>query len=99
MEQLSNFRDMGGVQTIDVVKEGLLFRCGALADATATDIATLQTMNIKTVIDYRDDVEAEKQPSPILPGVKMTRIPARKDTTDAMKRMSMEEVFSNQAVL
>lgn len=101
MEQLSNFRDMGGLPTLDghVVKEGLLFRCGALADATLQDIVTLEELRLKTIIDYRDDMEAEKQPSPTINNATMIRIPARQDTSDAMKSMSMEQVFSNQAVL
>lgn len=101
MEQLSNFRDMGGVVTATGthVKKGLLFRCGALADATANDLQALAALQLKTVIDYRDDIEAEKQPSPLLNTVDMIRIAARKDSGDAMKSMSMEQLFANKDLL
>lgn len=102
MEQLSNFRDMGGVFTKDHrrVKEGLLFRCGALADATENDLRALEALKLQTVIDYRDDIEAEKQPSPALNQVEMIRIAARKDSGgDAMKSMSMEQLFGNKELL
>lgn len=101
MEQLSNFRDMGGIVTKNhkCVKKGLLFRCGALADATENDLRALEALNLQTVIDYRDDIEAEKQPSPVLKGVEMIRIAARKDSGEAMKSMSMEQLFSNKELL
>lgn len=101
MERLSNFRDMGGLvtKTGAQVKKGLLFRCGALADATENDLQALAALNLQTVIDYRDDIEAEKQPSPLLKEVEMIRIAARKNSGDAMKSMSMEQLFANKDLL
>lgn len=56
-----NFRDIGGVHTEDgrLVRSGLVFRSGHLSKLTASDVATLRNMGIKTVIDFRPEREQE----------------------------------------
>lgn len=75
---IQNFRDMGSVTTKDgrTVKQGLLFRSGHLANATADDIKMLQEAGVQLVFDFRDEEEATRYPSPQLANVVMERIPA-----------------------
>lgn len=82
-ESLSNFRDMGGVQTLDgtTVKSNYFYRSGALFDASEKDIQTLNTLNLKAIIDYRDDSEAAGQPSSENIQSTIIQIPARKETS------------------
>ncbi len=58
-EQLYNFRDFGGYQTIDgrKLKRGLLYRSDELSHLTQKDKQVLKNLNIKTVIDYRNEAE------------------------------------------
>lgn len=55
-EQLANFRDVGGHKTIrgSRMREGVLFRSGHLADATDRDLALLERLGIRLVVDLRD---------------------------------------------
>lgn len=79
-ENIFNFRDMGGLTTNDgrAVKQGLLFRCGELGHATDTDIQMLEALQLKVILDYRDESEATLNVSPALENVKNIRIPAKK---------------------
>lgn len=76
-----NFRDMGGYPAADgrKVKYGILFRADELTGLSAEDIAFLESLNIRTVFDYRGNDEAELKPDPVLNGAINVRIPAIPD--------------------
>lgn len=63
-----NFRDVGGLPTVDGrrVRYGRLFRSGHLAHATAEDRAFLTSLGLHTIFDFRnaadqklDDLDVE----------------------------------------
>ncbi|QTY27953.1 tyrosine-protein phosphatase [Flavobacterium sp. CS20] len=64
---LSNFRDIGGLQTTDgkTVKWGKIYRSDKLSELSNNDVQLLKTMNIKTVIDFRTASEVTKEPDVI----------------------------------
>ncbi|MEU2390148.1 tyrosine-protein phosphatase [Streptomyces sp. NPDC007369] len=73
-----NFRDVGGLPTIDGrrVKTGRLFRSGHLAHATETDAEFLVSLGLHTVFDFRNTADqALEGPDVELPGVRNVNIP------------------------
>ena len=71
LEGLNNGRDLGGYYTADgthQVKHGLLFRTAKLADCTEGDVALLQSLGIKKVIDLRMLTERLSKPDKTIPG-------------------------------
>ena len=59
LEGSFNFRDLGGYRTASgrVIRERTLFRSDALHDLTATDVALLADLGLRTVIDLRTERE------------------------------------------
>jgi protein-tyrosine phosphatase len=59
MQGAYNVRDIGGYKTVDgkTVKWGKVFRSGDLNQLTNTDIAYLENIGIRTVVDFRDSIE------------------------------------------
>lgn len=59
LEGAYNFRDIGGYKTKNgkYVKKGLLYRSDELSKLTAHDVAILEKLGIKTIIDYRAERE------------------------------------------
>ncbi|GAB2597316.1 tyrosine-protein phosphatase [Streptomyces capparidis] len=73
-----NFRDVGGLPTVDGyrVAHGRLFRSGHLAHATGEDAAFLSGLGLRTVFDLRNDADiALEGPDVELPGVRNVRMP------------------------
>ena len=79
LQGVLNFRDMGGYTTHcgKLVKRNLFFRSANLAKMTPQDQQKLNKLGIKTIFDYRDDHEAENQPTPQIDGVQNIRVPAK----------------------
>ncbi len=65
LEGASNFRDLGGYETVDgrFVRWGLLYRSDDLADLTDADLAYLSHLDLALVCDLRSPDERESQPS------------------------------------
>ena len=63
-----NFRDMGGLVTVDgrKVKKGILYRAAELTGLTAEDKKSLENLQIKSVFDYRRRDEADRKPDPLI---------------------------------
>ncbi|MFF5970853.1 tyrosine-protein phosphatase [Streptomyces sp. NPDC012769] len=73
-----NFRDLGGLPTVDgrTVRPGRLFRSGHLAHATAEDAAFLAGLGLHTVFDFRNEADRRVEgPDVELPGVRNVNIP------------------------
>ncbi|MER6614267.1 tyrosine-protein phosphatase [Streptomyces xantholiticus] len=73
-----NFRDVGGLPTVDGrrVRPGRLFRSGHLAHATATDAAFLSTLGLHTIFDFRNAADQRLEgPDIELPGVRNINLP------------------------
>lgn len=71
LEGLHNFRELGGYNTADgraFVKHGLLLRSDRLCSAGDEGAEKLRRMGVKTVIDFRVGVEAEKRADPEIKG-------------------------------
>ena len=71
LEGLNNGRDLGGYYTADgqyQIKPGLLLRTAKLADCTEGDVALLQSLGIKKVIDLRMLTERLSKPDKTIPG-------------------------------
>jgi protein-tyrosine phosphatase len=63
LEAVHNFRDLGGYATADgrTTKWRTLFRADGLYRLTATDVATLEPLGLRTVIDLRSDTELDER--------------------------------------
>ncbi|MFG2497482.1 tyrosine-protein phosphatase [Streptomyces sp. NPDC048441] len=73
-----NFRDVGGLPTVDGrrVRKGRLFRSGHLAHATAADAAFLSTLGLHTIYDFRNAADQRLEgPDVALPGVRNVNLP------------------------
>jgi protein-tyrosine phosphatase len=92
-----NFRDMGGLLTLEGrrVKKGILFRAAELTGLTEEDKIYLETLNLKYVFDYRDNVEADSKPDPMIGQAKNERVPVHvEDRTTA--HASSEEMVKGE---
>ncbi|MFB9463384.1 tyrosine-protein phosphatase [Streptomyces cinereospinus] len=73
-----NFRDVGGLPTVDGrrVRHGVLYRSGHLAHATAEDAAFLASLGLHTVFDFRNAADQKLEGPDIgLPGVRNVNLP------------------------
>jgi protein-tyrosine phosphatase len=73
-----NFRDLGGYKTTDgrKIKSGLVFRSGTLSRLSDSDVAKLQRLGIKKVVNFLTDEEIKARGSDRLPEeVKMMQLP------------------------
>ncbi|MEU3614789.1 tyrosine-protein phosphatase [Streptomyces sp. NPDC006872] len=73
-----NFRDVGGLPTVDGrrVRHGVLFRSGHLAHATDEDAAFLSDLGLHTIFDFRNAADQKLEgPDVELPGVRNVNLP------------------------
>ncbi|GAA2923126.1 MULTISPECIES: tyrosine-protein phosphatase [Streptomycetaceae] len=73
-----NFRDVGGLPTVDgrKVRHGRLYRSGHLAHATEADAAFLAGLGLHTVFDFRNAADHKLDGHDVeLPGVRNVSIP------------------------
>lgn len=73
-----NFRDVGGLPTVDGrrVRQGVLFRSGHLAHATAEDAAFLSGLGLHTIFDFRNAADQRLEGADVaLPGVRNMNLP------------------------
>jgi protein-tyrosine phosphatase len=73
-----NFRDVGGLPTVDGrrVRHGVLFRSGHLAHATDEDAAFLSGLGLHTIFDFRNAADQRLEgPDVELPGVRNVNLP------------------------
>lgn len=73
-----NFRDVGGLPTVDGrrIRAGRLFRSGHLAHATTEDAAFLASLGLHTIFDFRNSADQKLEgPDVELPGVRNVNLP------------------------
>jgi protein-tyrosine phosphatase len=73
-----NFRDVGGLPTVDGrrVRHGVLFRSGHLAHATDGDAEFLASLGLHTIFDFRNAADKKLEgPDVELPGVRNVNLP------------------------
>ncbi|WP_369360101.1 tyrosine-protein phosphatase [Streptomyces sp. cg2] len=78
LAEVRNFRDVGGLPTVDGrrIRHGRLFRSGHLAHATEADTAFLTGLGLHTVFDFRNAADIKLEgPDVALPGVRNVNIP------------------------
>jgi len=68
MDGPSNFRDLGGIITVDerLISRGRIFRADRLAVLSPGDLQILKKLQIRTVVDFRSTGEVQAEPD-ILP--------------------------------
>jgi protein-tyrosine phosphatase len=58
MENIINFRDLGGIPVSGgVVKSGIFFRSAEMDFASESDIEYIKSLNIRAIFDFRDESE------------------------------------------
>lgn len=64
LEGTCNFRDLGGLITSNgkQIAYGKVFRADKLSELSDSDLAQLRSMNIKKVIDFRNELEVQDEP-------------------------------------
>ncbi len=69
LEGQSNFRDIGGYRTIDgkTVKWGEIYRSGLLSKLTDNDLKIIDSLRLKTVVNFLTDFEIESKGKDKLP--------------------------------
>ena len=76
LTSIENARDIGGLTTEDgsTIKEGLLFRTANLHDASDADLATLQGLKVKKVVDLRMSYEKLLKKNKSVPGAEYVEL-------------------------
>jgi protein-tyrosine phosphatase len=88
-DKLYNFRDIGGLKTTDgrYMKSDILYRSDELSRLTKKDLATLQSHNLKLIIDLRTENEKKSKPDrvPLSQDLQQVHIPIYHDSQDFSK--------------
>ncbi len=82
----ANFRDLGGYKTVDgrSIKYGMLYRSGTLSKLTDSDIAKLEDIGIKTVVNFLTEEERQARGEDRLPeGVQSIFLPISGENNEA----------------
>ncbi|WP_271952258.1 tyrosine-protein phosphatase [Ruegeria faecimaris] len=82
LEGQPNFRDLGGYETTEglQIQEGMVFRSGELPRTTDNDLATLERLGVRTVVNFLTDGEIEYRGADRLPeGVREINLPITGD--------------------
>lgn len=84
-----NTRDLGGLKTIDgcVIRRGCLLRSGALGQLSEQDIAVLQSIPLRTVVDFRTEWEISEKPDLDIPGVRQIHCPILPQLTGVTREL------------
>lgn len=95
MENIENFRDLGGIITSDnkKVRDGKLFRCADLSSATKNDIKKIKQLGIDTIVDFRSTRETMVKKDPEIENVRYYHINLFKDKLDGIERNDKEDHF------
>lgn len=90
-----NFRDQGGNIAANGrrVKNGLLFRSGALNTLSPSDCLYLKKINLKVILDYRDAEEVAQCPDVCLPDVEYYHVPANPLGSDINANIDSNDLF------
>ena len=86
LEGQPNFRDLGGYKSDDgrSIKYGMLYRSGTLSKLTDSDIAKLEELRIKTVVNFLTEEERQARGEDRLPeGVKSIFLPISGENNEA----------------
>lgn len=69
-EKIPNLRDLGGMEGADgkKIRSGLLLRSEQLFNASENDIALLESLSLKKIVDFRNPKEASEKPDPHVNG-------------------------------
>lgn len=70
-DQFTNLRDAGGYNVADgsaFVKYGTLYRCSVLTELDEAGKKLLDSLGLRSIIDFRTEMEAQRQPDPEVPG-------------------------------
>ncbi len=80
----ANLRDLGGLSTTDgrTVRTGQLFRSGHLYDLEVSERATINTLDLRTIVDLRRPPEVAARPHPDLPGCEVVGISVSDDDNE-----------------
>ena len=91
-----NARDLGGLPTMDgrAIRPGLLLRSGELAGITERDAQTLAAYPLRTVVDFRTDLEREQKPDRVLPGVQYVHCPIVEQAAAGLTREEHNDPYA-----
>ena len=98
----ANFRDLGGYATRDghALRWGVLYRSDGLADLSDEDLAYLERLSLRRVVDFRSESEREREPDRLPAGPTVVWQPIAGQGLDprALKdRLLAGEVSAEQA--
>ena len=77
LRSVTNFRDIGGhsTQSGGRMREGVVFRSGHLSNISAEDRAILESLGIRTVVDFRTGADIATDGGAKLPDVRRVHAP------------------------
>jgi len=96
MDEIKNFRDVGGYFTSDnkQMRWGRIYRSGNLSTATLADQDKIRKLGIKTIIDFRSEKTAKKYPILLHPGIRRIAVPISLMDAEKLDEQLRDEDFN-----
>ena len=93
INKLANTRDLGGIKTADgrTIARKRLIRSGMLSSLSPEDIETLKSLEVHTIVDFRDDKEVEEKPDVEVEGIENIHIPVLPGPTEGLSHDSKSD--------
>lgn len=102
MDNIQNFRDLGGYFTEDgkQMRWGQLYRSGDLSRGGIFDLDRIYRLKIKTIIDFRTEQFSQEHPVILAPGMKHISLPIIPgDLKDMVKQVERQSITRSDAII